>query len=133
KIKELEKKNGFEYTDEQRMAITKAINNNVLVLNGRAGSGKSFTVKGILKALDKYSYNTCAMSGKASLVLSKQGLESSTIHRMLGVDKKSGGFLYNEENKLSYDIVVLDETSMANSYLIYSVVVALKDDAKIIF
>lgn len=133
KIKELEQQNGFTYTDEQREAIRKAINSNVLVLNGLAGSGKSSVVKGILRALNDYTYHCSALSGKAALILSKQGLESSTIHRMLGIDKKTGGFAHNKETRLPYDVVVLDESSMANNYLIYSIVIALKDDAKIIF
>jgi len=132
-IKTLELKNGFEYTDEQKNAIRLATNNNILILNGRAGSGKTFTVKGILEALRDYSYHCSALSGKAAKVLSSNGLTASTIHRMLGINKETGGFAHNEKMQLQHDIVILDESSMANIYLIYSIVIALKDDAKIIF
>ena len=130
-IKSLEERGNFTYTDEQRQAIQMAIENNVLILNGRAGTGKSFTVKGILEALKDYSYMTCALSGKASKILAAHDLQAMTIHRMLGVDHL-GKFKHNEDHRLPYDIVVLDEASMANNYLIYSILVALRDDAKII-
>lgn len=132
KIEEQEKHLGFKYTDEQKKAIELAINNNVLAINGRAGSGKTSSLKGVLGALSDYTYCTAALSGKAAKVLSSNGLKAMTIHRMLGVDPE-GGFIHNENNPLPYDIVVLDESSMANNYLIYSIVMALKDDAKMIF
>lgn len=130
-IESLERRGNFTYTDEQRQAIRMAIENNVLILNGRAGTGKSFSVKGILEALKDYSYMTCALSGKASKILATHDLKAMTIHRMLGVDHL-GQFKHNKENRLPYDIVVLDESSMANNYLIYSILIALRDDAKII-
>lgn len=132
KISEQEKELGFSYTDEQKEAIQMAIDNNVLIINGKGGVGKSSIVKGVLDALDGYSYMGCALSGKASKVLSDQGVQAKTIHRMLGFDPESGGFIHNRDNHLPYDIVVLDEASMANNYLIYSVVTALKDGAKFI-
>lgn len=132
KIAEQEEYLGFKYTDEQRNAIQLAVNNNVLAINGKAGSGKSQSVKGVLGALSDYTYVTCALSGKAAKVLASHGLEAMTIHRMLGIDK-NGGFIHNEKNHLPYDIVVLDESSMANNFLIYSIVIALKPGAKMIF
>lgn len=130
-IEEIEEKGGFKYTDEQKEAIKKAVNNNVLILNGKAGTGKSFTIKGILEVLKGYSYMTCALSGKAAQILANNGLEAKTIHRMLGVDH-NGKFVHNEENKLPYNIVILDEASMVNNHLVYSILIALKDDAKFI-
>lgn len=132
-IAELEKRNGFEYADEQREAIKKAVDNNVMVINGKAGSGKTTILKGVVNSLRDYSYHSACLSGKGAKVLSTNGLTSSTIHRMLGRNEKTGGFKHNEDDRLPYDIIILDETSMVNIYLIYSIVIALKDDAKIIF
>ncbi|PAV30195.1 hypothetical protein CIL05_06935 [Virgibacillus profundi] len=131
-IAKQEEQGGFEFTDEQRNAIQLAIDNNVLAINGKGGVGKTFSIKGVLKALKDYSYMTTALSGKATRVLASHGLESMTIHRMLGIDKY-GKFIHNDKFNLPYDIVVLDESSMANNFLIYSVVIALKPGAKMIF
>ncbi|MGD7047056.1 AAA family ATPase [Rossellomorea marisflavi] len=129
-IHHLEKEMGVTYTLEQKEAIQKAIENNVLILNGKGGTGKSFTVKAILRSLEKYSYCCCALSGKASKILADHGLVSMTIHRMLGWDMD--GFAFNKEKPLPYDIIVLDEASMVNSYLFNAVLNAMRDDAKLI-
>lgn len=123
---------GFTFTSEQADAIKLAIDNNVLAINGKGGTGKSSIMRGLVGVLDDYTYMSCSLSGKAAKVLSNQGLEAMTIHRMLGVNP-NGGFKHNDKNRLPYDIVILDEASMANNFLIYSVLVALKDDAKMIF
>ncbi|WP_299847998.1 AAA family ATPase [uncultured Metabacillus sp.] len=131
RIKQLEDASGFQYTDEQKNAIREAVNNNLLVINGKGGTGKSFTVKGILNVLSNYSYVCCALSGKAAKILEDHGLNSMTIHRMLGVEG-NGQFLYKRGNPMPYDIIVLDEASMVNSQLFYSVLSAIKDGGKLI-
>jgi exodeoxyribonuclease V alpha subunit len=131
RILALEKQSGFQYTDEQKQAIHTASANNLLVINGKGGVGKSFTVKGLLNALSDYSYVCCALSGKASRILNDHGLLSMTIHRLLGVGA-NGSFNHKKGNPLPYDIVVLDEASMVNGYLFYSLVSAIKDDGKLI-
>lgn len=133
RIHDQENNSGITYTEEQKNAIRKAIDNNVLIVNGLAGAGKSVSVKGIISSLRDFTYCTACLSGKAANVLRKQDLEAKTIHRMLGINPKNGRFIHNEENRLSEDIIIIDEASMANSYLIYSVLIALRDDAKIIF
>lgn len=129
-ISDLEEELSVSYTDEQKNAIKMAIENNVLILNGKGGTGKSFTVKAILKALSDYQYCCCALSGKASKILADHGLVSMTIHRMLGIEKD--GFKYNGKKRLPYDIIILDEASMVNGTLFNALLNAIKDDGKII-
>jgi RecD/TraA family predicted helicase len=131
KIKKIEEENGFEYSPDQLEAIQLACENNVFILNGKGGVGKSFTVSGILKVLDSYKHACCALSGKASKILGSLGLNSFTIHRLLGFDPKEG-FKHNEKNKLPYHIIVIDEASMSNSYLMYSVICAVEEGMKLI-
>lgn len=130
-IAEIEESLGVTFTDEQRDAIRISKQNGVFVLNGKAGSGKTFTLQGIIKAHPKDNYMTCALSGKAARILDSKGLKSSTIHRMLGVGG-NGQFQFNEEDKLPYDIIVVDESSMANAQLFYSILQAIPDGGKII-
>lgn len=135
KIDEAELEQGFEFTTEQREAIELAIKKNVIIVNGKAGTGKTSVLKGILKVLTAekgLTYATCALSGKASQRIQEStGLQSSTIHRLLGF-RPDGGFAFNDENRLDYDIIVADEFSMVNSYIASKLICAVKDGAKLI-
>lgn len=132
KIKTIQNEQGFEFTDEQLNAIKKAVEENVLIISGRAGSGKTSILKAIIKLLNKYSYETCALSGKAvQRIIESTGLNSKTIHRLLGFEPKTG-FAYNQNNRLPATIVVLDECSMVNSQLFYHMVSAIQDGSKFI-
>src|SRR5699024_4618242 len=75
KLETLEKENGFKYTSEQGEAIKKAVDNNVLVINGKGGVGKTTILQGVVSVLDDYSYVSCALSGKAAKVLKDNGLK----------------------------------------------------------
>lgn len=131
KIDQLEGMQGIQYTDEQKNTFLLANQNNVLVINGKGGVGKSFSLKGLLRVFQQYPYMCCSLSGKAAKVLENNGLNASTIHRMLRV-QGNGKFEFDHKNRLPYRIVVIDEGSMVNSYLFYSVLNALADDAKLI-
>lgn len=130
KLKEVEKEQGFEFTDEQKTAIKMAVENNVLILNGKGGVGKTATLKGILALCSDYNHVACALSGKASKVLAKNGLKAKTIHRLLS--GQDGHFSHNEDNPLTEHIVVLDETSMVNVFLFNSLVSAIRKGYKLI-
>ena len=122
---------GINYTDEQKDLIQMAHDNGVMVINGKGGTGKTSTLRGYVESLRDEHYMTCALSGKAASVLKSKGLNSSTIHRMLGVGK-DGKFNYNEKEKLPYDVVIVDESSMVNSYLFSCILQAIPDGGKII-
>lgn len=130
-VKHNENVQGWEYTDEQLNAIKSAFNNNVIIITGGAGCGKTSTVSAILKIFKNYSHALCALSGKASSVLaSNSGEEGSTIHRLLGFG--NGEFSYDSENQLPYDIIVVDEISMIGARLFYFLIRAIKSGAKLI-
>lgn len=122
---------GFKFTDEQRKTIIESAKHGVSVINGKGGTGKTQIVKSLIDSLGYPKYMTAALSGKASSVLIQRGIKSSTIHRMLG-KSENGGFLYGEDKKLPYDIVVIDEVSMINIDLFLSVVKAIKDGGKLL-
>lgn len=132
KISKLEEEKKITFTDEQKEAIKLAVENNVFILNGKAGSGKTTTLIGIINVLKDYTYCCCALSGKASKIMSSLGLNAMTIHRMLRYSSETGRFEYNESERLPYDIIIIDEAGMCSNYLMYSVISAVRDDAKII-
>jgi exodeoxyribonuclease V alpha subunit len=132
RVKKVEEEQGFTFTDEQLKAIHMAVEHNVVVVSGRAGTGKSTLLKGILSVLHNYTYETCALSGKAAMRIVESGLTSKTIHRLLGVNGGDRGFSHGEHNKLPYDIVVLDESGMVGSHMFYSLISAIEKGKKFI-
>lgn len=130
-IQEIEEELEIEFTDEQKEAIKLSQQNGVFILNGKAGTGKTTTVKGIVESTPSMFYRACALSGKAAKVLDSKGINASTIHRLLGVGK-DGKFYYGEEETLPYNRIILDESSMVNSYLFYSLLKAIPDGSQII-
>jgi exodeoxyribonuclease V alpha subunit len=87
-------------------------------------------VKGLIDSLGTENYMTAALSGKAVNVLSQRGIESATIHRMLGY--KDGQFAHNEDNPLEYTVLGIDEMSMNDVSLLLSVLKAVADGTKLI-
>ena len=128
------KKQGFEFTDEQLDGIYKVLNQNVSVIVGLAGTGKSSLIKGIYDII--YNNTTdvirqCAFSGQASKRIAEAtGYESSTIHRLLGF--QGDGFVYKEDNPLDVDMVIIDEISMVGLELFWSLIQAIPNGSKLI-
>ena len=127
---------GFKLA-EQQIESVKGIKSgkNILITVGGAGSGKSSSSKVILEILDRAKLNIACTSftGKASLRITEAtGFPASTIHRLLGFNPKVGGFIYNQDNKLPYDAILVDECGMISSELFLSLVKAIKNGAILI-
>lgn len=130
-VKKVEKQQGFDFTDEQKAAIKLSLDNNIIALTGSAGCGKTSTANGICSLYDDYNILACALSGKASVRITEAtGLPASTIHRALGY--QNGEFVYNKNNKLVVDIVLIDEATMVNGTLFLSLLEAIPTGAKVI-
>lgn len=135
-IKHIERLQGWEFTAEQICGIETVLNNNITVIHGLAGSGKTSVVSGVLEALRQYSSVMCALSGRAASRMSEiTGKTGFTIHRLLGYPKGANeyqGFEFNQDNRLSYNIYILDEISMVDARLFYYLLRAIPDGAKLI-
>lgn len=135
-IKHIERLQGWEFTAEQICGIETVLNNNITVIHGLAGSGKTSVVSGVLEALRQYSSVMCALSGRAASRMSEiTGKTGFTIHRLLGYPKGANeyqGFEFNQDNKLPYNIYILDEISMVDARLFYYLLRAIPDGAKLI-
>lgn len=134
-IRSIEKVNGWKYSDEQRRAIDDMISENVYMLQGYAGTGKSSVVNAFLSAVEAhgYSYSQAALSGKAADNLTQiTGKQGYTIHSLLGYDHEKNGFKYDDKDQLPANVVVLDELSMVNAQIFYSLIRAIRTGSKLI-
>ena len=133
KIKGLEERQGWEFTDEQIEGIQAILEYQVVAIIGGAGVGKSSTVAGMLEVFkDNYTFAQTALSGRASCNLSDiTGEDGYTIHRLLGYNPKIG-FVYNKSNKLPKDIIILDEWSMVGADIYYKLIQAIESGSKLI-
>jgi len=105
-------------TDQQHKVLPMVCNSNVCILNGFSGSGKSATTKSVIDMLKDNNKSFClfAPTGRAAKVLSEFTKENaSTIHRGLAYMPPDWG--YNEEHKLPYDVVAVDEFGMCDVFL----------------
>lgn len=136
RIEHLERNQGWSFTKEQMKGIETVLNNNVTIITGYSGTGKTSVVSGVLEALNNYSSVMCALSGRAASRMSEvTGKTGYTIHRLLGYPKRNPehqGFEYNQDNKLGFSIYILDEISMVDAKLFYYLLRAIPDGAKLI-
>ena len=142
-LMELEKINNINYNDEQKKAIIKALENNILIITGGPGTGKTTIIKAITELyqhINKLDYDKfterlalLAPTGRASKRMSESTfLPASTIHRFLKWNKDTGDFMVNENNKSKVDLVIVDEVSMIDINLFDSLLKGLKRNVKII-
>lgn len=133
-IKDAEKEQGFEYSQEQIEAIYKVLNNTVSVITGKAGVGKSSISRAILKAYRNSNYRivSCALSAMAAKRISEaSGYPAATIHRTLGA-QGINKFMFNKDQPLIADVVFIDEASMINAKLFWDLLQAISDKTRII-
>lgn len=133
RLVDIEKEQGFTFTEEQRNAIVEGSQCGVVVINGKAGTGKSSIVNGLIQSLGDVYYNAATLSGKAAGVLRSKDVEASTIHRMMGFDPESETrFAHNKQNPLGFDLLILDEVSMIDVSLFKEVTDAVKNGCKLV-
>ena len=139
KIKELEKNNNIKYDKIQKKAIKKAITNNVTIITGGPGTGKTTIVKAIvtlLKELFQAKETDIALlapTGRAAKKLMETtSLPSYTVHRYLGWDKEKNNFSINEWNPNKEKYIIIDEVSMLDTILMSSLLKGIKRDVKLV-
>ena len=130
-IGDIEKEQGWSYSTEQRDAVDTMLKENVVILRGPGGVGKTTTLNAVIKVLrhNNISVATCALAGKAAENLTQvTGLRGQTIHRLLGI----GSPFELKDQGLEYDVVILDELSMVNISLFSELVRTIPTGAKLI-
>ena len=123
----------IEYDEVQLEAIRTALKSKIMILTGGPGTGKSTTTLGIIRAFGGLRILLAAPTGRAAKRLSEvTGREAKTIHRLLEF-KPPEGYKRNEDNPLEGDVLVVDECSMVDEMLMYSLLRAVPDSMRVIF
>lgn len=137
-IEKFEKDKGILLSDEQKKAVMSALKNHITVITGGPGTGKTTIISGIatiFKNLD-LEVGIVAPTGRAAKKVNESsGFEAKTIHRMLeAFPSESGNIIFqkNEEDKLDHDVIIVDEASMIDTYLMASLMKAIKTEARLI-
>jgi exodeoxyribonuclease V alpha subunit len=126
---------GLALAESQVAAIRLALMSKVLVMTGGPGVGKTTIVNAILRILSAKGINLllCAPTGRAAKRMTETtGFEAKTIHRLLEVDPKGGGFKRADDSPLDCDLLVVDETSMVDVMLMQALMKAVPDTAALL-
>lgn len=139
-IENIEKKENIKLADKQKLAVKEALNSNFFILTGGPGTGKTTTIKTIIDLFEnnKKKVVLASPTGRAAKRMSEtSGKEAKTIHRLLEVkyskERDALEFMKNEEYPIKADVIIIDESSMIDIYIMYSLLNAIKPGTRIIF
>lgn len=135
----LEAKQGIRYAPLQRETLQLALENQLVVITGGPGTGKTTSIRAILALYDRLGLKTllAAPTGRAAKRMTElTGCEASTIHRLLGAkfaeDEESVEFTKNAREPLECDAVILDECSMVDITLMSALLEAMDPEARLV-
>ena len=131
----VEAETGLRLAQSQADAVCLALRSKTMVLTGGPGVGKTTIVNAILKILQGKNVRIllAAPTGRAAKRMSETtGLPAKTIHRLLAFEPSTFGFRHNEDNPLKCDLLIIDESSMIDVWLMQSLLRAVPDHAALL-
>ncbi len=130
-----EEKLKITFAEEQKTAIAKAVQEKVHIITGGPGTGKSTITRAILRITEKLTDQIllAAPTGRAAKRMTEiTGKKASTIHSLLEMDFQSGGFKKNQDNPLKCDLLIIDEASMIDTFLLFHLLKAIPTSTRVI-
>ena len=125
----------LELTAEQKQAVLAAVKNRLTIITGGPGTGKTTIIRAIIEILkaNRKSIMIAAPTGRAAKRIEESSFyQASTIHRLLKINPETGQFVHNARNPLKTDAIIVDEFSMVDSSILYSLLQALADKTQLI-
>ena len=141
KIERIQRGTGIELDEKQKEAVKEAVKNGLLVITGGPGTGKTTTINAIIRYFEMEDLDIClaAPTGRAAKRMTETtGYEAKTIHRLLEL---SGGpeqaqenvrFERNAQNPLEADVIIIDEMSMVDIFLMHALLSAVVSGTRLI-
>ncbi len=141
KLRGIEKKTGTELDEKQRQAVIQAVRCGLLVITGGPGTGKTTTINALIDYFESEGLRIllAAPTGRAAKRITEAtGCEAKTIHRLLEISGAKPGneqeinFARDEENPLDADVIIIDEMSMVDIYLMHALLKAVSVGTRLI-
>jgi exodeoxyribonuclease V alpha subunit len=134
-IEWVQQKLHIELAQKQKEAVMVAARSKILVITGGPGTGKTTIITAILRIFQQLKLRIllAAPTGRAAKRMSEAtGWEAKTIHRLLEYSPKKGGFKKDQDDLLEADVLIIDETSMVDTLLMYHLLKAIPLQAHLI-
>ncbi|MFR4163665.1 MAG: ATP-dependent RecD-like DNA helicase [Paraclostridium sordellii] len=138
-IEKVEEETGIKLANNQVLAVKEAIKSGLVVITGGPGTGKTTAINTIIKVFENNEQEVllAAPTGRAAKRMSEtSNKEAKTIHRLLemgyATDSEELVFLKDEEDPIKADVVIVDEVSMVDIVLMYSLLKAIKPGTRVI-
>lgn len=143
RISRIEKETGTELDEMQKQAVASAAQHGLFILTGGPGTGKTTTINAIIRYFEEEGaeLRLAAPTGRAAKRMTEAtGYEAQTIHRLLELnglpegeqDGRAVHFDRNSENPLEADVIIIDEMSMVDISLMYSLLLAVTAGTRLI-
>lgn len=140
RVAKIEEDRETRLDEMQKYAVVEAAGHGLLVITGGPGTGKTTTINALIDYFESegLELRLAAPTGRAAKRMTEAtGYEAQTIHRLLEVsggpeDESHGQFGRNAENPLEADVVIIDEMSMVDIYLIHALLMAIPVGTRLI-
>ena len=141
KLSKVENQASITLDEMQRKAVVEAVKNGVLVITGGPGTGKTTTINAIIRYFETEDMEIllAAPTGRAAKRMTEAtGYEAVTIHRLLELsgapseDRAQASFERNEENPLEADVIIIDEVSMVDIFLMHALLKAVTPGTRLV-
>ena len=140
RLKKIEKKENIVLDEIQELAVVESVRSGLLIITGGPGTGKTTTINMIIKYFEEQDAEIllAAPTGRAAKrMFEATGREAQTIHRLLsynGNPEEEGSMKFekNSENPLEADLIIIDETSMVDIFLMNALLKAVMPGTRLI-
>jgi len=134
-IEWVQQKLKIELAQKQKEAVILSASSKVLIITGGPGTGKTTIITAVLRIFQQLKLRIflAAPTGRAAKrMYEATGCEAKTIHRLLEYSPQKGGFKKDQDDPLEADLVIIDETSMVDTLLMYHLLKAIPSHAHLI-